>query len=481
VSITSILSVARTGLTAHQAAIETISHNIANAETEGYSRQRVTLSANLPQRLPYGNIGTGVGVANVERVRDTLLDGTYRREAGGAAFHGTSRDLLTPIEGVFGEPSTSGLAASMDAFWSAWSDLANDPTSSAARSVVQQRGAAVATRLNGFDQQLADAQQQNDIRLRASVDELNALAAEVAKLNASIVSSEVSGKDAGDLRDLRDLRIDRIAKLGDARVFERWDGSVQVLLGNTPIVDGTEAKTLELTVTTPPRLRYAGTVEPFQGESIGGAIGALTSVVGRTIPELRGRLDALAQSLVDRVNGVHETGYVFASGSPTGVPAGAFFHPGDPGGGAPPTLLPVTARSIRLSDAVRADAGQIAASGNANGAANDAIAKALAGFRTASTTVSYTPPGGGAAVTASFSEFYRQTVTTLGAKVQEATSAAASHETLASQAETRRQAVSGVSTDEELVLLMRHQQAYAAASKLVNLADEMMRTLLEMV
>ena len=73
-SITSILSVARTGLTAQQAAIETISHNIANAETEGYSRQRVTLSANFPQSFPYGSVGTGVGVTNVERVRDALLD-----------------------------------------------------------------------------------------------------------------------------------------------------------------------------------------------------------------------------------------------------------------------------------------------------------------------------------------------------------------------------------------------------------------------
>ena len=480
-SITSILSVARTGLTAQQAAIETITHNIANAETEGYSRQRVTLAANVPQRFPHGAVGTGVAVTNVERVRDVLLDGTYRREAGGAAFHSASRDLLTTVESVLGEPSPTGLAASMDAFWSAWSDLASDPTSSAARSVVQQRGAAVATLLNGFDQQLSDAQQQNEIRLRTSIDELNALAAEVAELNGSVVSAEVSGKDAGDLRDQRDLRIDRIAKLGDTRVFERWDGSVQVLLGNTPIVDGTDAKTVELTPTMPPRLRYAGSTEPFQGASIGGSIGALTSQLGRTFPDLRGRLDALAQGLVDQVNGVHATGYVFSAASPTGVAAGAFFHPGEPDGGVPPGLLPVTARTIRLSDAVRADAGRIAASGNVNGASNNTVARALAGFRTAAATVTYSPPGGGPAVAASFAEFYRQTVTSLGSQVRDATSAAASHETLASQADTRRQSVSGVSTDEELLLLMRHQQAYAAASKLVNLADEMMRTLLEMV
>ena len=479
-SITSILSVARTGLAAQQAAIETISHNIANAETAGYSRQRVTLAASVPQQFPYGSVGTGVDITSIERVRDTLLDGTFRREAGGAAFHTASHDFLASVEGVLGEPSSSGLAASMDAFWSSWSDLAADPASSAARSVVKQRGAYVAGLLNRFDQQLTDVETQNQIRLGSSLDDLNRLASEIATLNGSIVSAEVTGRPASDLRDQRDQRIYQISKLGDTRIFERWDGSVQVLLGNVPIVDGIGIKKVEMMPTPPMRLRIEGSAEALH-EPIGGTIGALVTQLERTVPEMRGRLDALARSLVTQVNDAHAQGFVFSSASPTGTAAGAFFHPGDLDNGTPPALVPVTARTIRLSADVAADAGKIAASGSATGASNNAVARTMAGFRSAPATVSYTPPGASAAVTSSFADFYRDTVTHLGAEVRDASSAATAHETLVQQAEARRQSVSGVSTDEELVLLMRHQQAYAAASKLINAADEMMQSLLSIV
>jgi len=253
-----------------------------------------------------------------------------------------------------------------------------------------------------------------------------------------------------------------------------------VLLGNVPIVDGIDAKRLEMVPTPPLRLRLAGEAEALH-EPIGGAIGALATQIQSAVPELRGRLDALAQGLVAQVNATHTTGFVFTPGVATGVAAGAFFHPGDLDSGTPPALIPVTARTIRLSDAVAASPAAIAASGSASGAANNAVAAAMSGFRTAAGSVSYTPPGGGATVTASFAEFYRDTVTSLGSRVRDAESASEVHGTLTQQAEQRRQSVSGVSTDEELVLLMRHQQAYAAASKLINVADEMMQTLLSIV
>jgi flagellar hook-associated protein 1 FlgK len=479
VSFTSILSVARTGLAVHQAAIEVASHNIANAETPGYSRQRATIVPGVPQQLPYGFVGTGATMANVARVRDTLLDASYRREAGSASFHDTSRDLLGAVEGILGEPSEAGLAAGLDAFWSAWSDLANEPTSSVARSVVRQRGAFVASLLNRFDQQLSDAQDQNRIRLGTSIDQLNALATQVADLNGKIVSAEASGKDASDLRDQRDQHVDAMSKFAETRVVEQRNGSVIVLVANSVMVDGIDARQVETMPTSPLRFRMRGDAEPLH-QAIGGSIGAITTILEQTAPALRGRLDALARGLVAQVNTVHQTGYVFTPASPTGTAAGAFFHPGDTIPGLPPTLAPVTARTLRLSDAVAQSADNIAASASATGQGNNAVAKSMADFRIAAGSVTYTAPGG-STTTASFAEFYRATVTEIGSAVQAAGHAAESHLTLASQADTRRQSVSGVSTDEELVTLMRHQQAYAAASKLITVADEMMQTLLSVV
>jgi flagellar hook-associated protein 1 FlgK len=153
-SLGSVLGTARSALAAQQLAIETAGHNIANAQTEGYSRQRVELAPASAQRWLYGSVGTGVAVTDVRRARDVLLDGAVRRETGGDAAASARRELLGAVEEVLGEPSDTGLANALDAFWSSWSELATSPTSAAARSVVVQRASAAASTLNGFDARL---------------------------------------------------------------------------------------------------------------------------------------------------------------------------------------------------------------------------------------------------------------------------------------------------------------------------------------
>src|SRR5690606_8138161 len=104
-------------------------HNISNATTEGYSRQRAELVPSMSVVMPYGRLGTGVLVADVVRARDALLDTAVRRESATAAEYHTRYELLAMVEGALGEPGDTGLGAAIDAFWSAWSDLATDPSS----------------------------------------------------------------------------------------------------------------------------------------------------------------------------------------------------------------------------------------------------------------------------------------------------------------------------------------------------------------
>src|SRR5690349_3916882 len=139
-SLGSVLSIARGAMNAQQTIIQTAGHNIANVETPGFSRQRVELATTTPVRFEYGSVGTGVTITDISQARDVLLDSTYRAESGSASSSKLRQDLLGSVEEVLGEPSDTGLAAAMDAFWSSWSDLASQPTSAAARSVVQQRG-----------------------------------------------------------------------------------------------------------------------------------------------------------------------------------------------------------------------------------------------------------------------------------------------------------------------------------------------------
>lgn len=466
-SIGTILGTARSAMAAHQLAVQVTAQNVANAEVEGYSRQRLTMEASVTGRTPWGAMGTGVAVRDLGRVRDALLDEGFRREQAGASEFGMRRDLLHQVEAVFGEPSERGLASAMDAFWSSWSDLASHPGNPSARGVVQQRGAHAAFVLNDYARQLDDLRDRTAGRLRASLGELNDLTSQVAALNQQIQVAETGGtSSAPDLRDSRDRLIDRISALAPTRTIERADGSVAVYVENVTAVDGNSAKTF--TLDGPPHaVREGGGVLP----RLGGSLGAMLDALNRDIPETAARLDALANGLVSRVNEVHlrgwsEKGDLAGSADWTNPDPAlrgsrvAFFDPATTG-----------ARDIRLSALVAADRDYVAVGETRDGPGDNRIALALADLRTA----------GGMVAGESFGDHYRTTVSGVALKAGSADGSATVYETLALQADTRRQSVSGVSTDEELTLLMRHQQAYAAAAKLVAAADEMAQTVLNMV
>lgn len=478
-SIGGILSTARTAIHAHQVAVSVASQNIANAQTEGYSRQRVELTAGFPQQTPIGSLGTGVSIVDVSRARDALVDTTYRREAGKAASFGARRDILTEVEAIFAEPSENGIGATLDAFWNAWSDLSNAPTSGPARAMVRQRGEQVSSVFQRVAGQLSEIEQATKLRLTASVDEINHLARQVADVNVNIVAAESGGKSAPDLRDSRDRLIDRMAKLGETRVVESANGGVAVLVDGETLVDGSTVRTIDT-----PRYNSAGKlVVEVQGSPVrfgreGSVVGELLSILNVDINGggengsplgVMTRLNAMAADLVRAVNTEHAKGWS-AAGEALGNSA---WPPAPPPHGSrvdffDPALT--DARSIALSSAVRADAAVIATGYTRDATSDNTLALKLAGFRSAGDTAN----GG----TQSFSDFHRDTVSGLALRVNSAENSATVYETLTAQAENRRQSVSGVSTDEELIKLMQHQQAYTAASKLLKVVDEMMQTLM---
>src|ERR671918_319631 len=127
--ISRIMSIARSALTASQAAIGVVSHNIANASTPGYSRQRANLVAGPPVAMPPSVLGSGVVFKGAERLRDSLLDFSYREHSAQSGYMGRRSDLLGQIQTLHGDITSPGLSDTFDAFWNAWSDLANNPSS----------------------------------------------------------------------------------------------------------------------------------------------------------------------------------------------------------------------------------------------------------------------------------------------------------------------------------------------------------------
>ena len=504
-SLTSVLNTARGALAAQQVVIDTAGHNIANAQTAGYSRQTVDLAAATPQRLTYGIVGTGVTVADITRARDGLLDTSVRQATGDESAATQRESVLSSVEGVLGEPSDTGLASAMDAFWSGWSDLAAQPTDGAAKAVVVQRGAAAATMLNQFDQRLTDLRTQTTTALDNGISDINGLAKQIADLNGRIVADETGGHQSNDLRDARDAAVDKLAAYGSVQSLPQPDGSTQVTFGTYTLVSGTDARQLQRTNNADGTVALAFTDQPGHAlQSAGGSAGAMIDTLNGGLQSVQDRLDALANTLAGAVNQV-----VTQRQDATGAAAAPFFVSSKDGqfsAAADPFASPaaagtVTARTIRVNPSLAADASTLSASSSAARPSDNDLALAVAGLRTSATstlggvTVSFTVPDrskpatttGGITTPAktstgaiTFADFYNATVTGVGVQVKAATDDAQVRTTLADQARARRDSVTGVNTDEELTNLMQAQQAYAAAAKIVTTVDDMMKTLVEM-
>jgi flagellar hook-associated protein 1 FlgK len=465
-SIGSILSVARSALTAHQAAIGVISHNLANATTEGYSRQRAEVVAGRPLMTANGAVGTGVFVYDVARLREGLLDGGFRDETSGASYWGRRSALLDQVQSLHGDVNTKGLNTALDTFWNSWSDLTNDPGDSTARTLVRQAGEQVVQQIRRLSQGMDSIAGTMTAQLGYEVQEVNRYTSEIAALNRRIVAAESGGSTAPDLRDARDLAIDRLAGMASIQVVERANGTTAVNIGGISIVDGDDSVPIQIT--------SAGGVwsmSSLRGASIspvGGSIGASMDVLNADIPQAKAELNELARALVTSVNDVHRTGV-----NPLGQTGVLFFD--DLG-----NVANVSADTLSVSAAVKADIRAIAAGTGAvdpltgdpiyTAGRND-IAIALAGLREAPNA---------ALGNRSIAHAYAAAVGRIGSDVRAAEDSADTHQVLASQADVRRSSISGVNVDEELVQLIRFQNAYSAAARIVTAADEMLQTILDM-
>lgn len=473
-SIGSILNMARSGMNAQQTAVQIASQNIANAQTDGYSRKRVELTTAMSTVYPFGTLGTGVDVKTISRSRDALLDATYRTDSANQSAADTTASTLSQIQQVFGEPSDSGLSAALDTFWNSWSDLASDPTNGAAKAAVRSAGDNVASTLNRFAKQIDDIDQSNRESMNSDVNQINQTAKQVGELNQQIVAAEANGNVAGDLRDQRDLLLDKISTMTGGQVIERSNGSVGVYAAGRILVDGTMVKSLQMNDGQPPTVTFAGDTTPLT--TMGGSLGAKIDISANRIPGVMAKLDSLAKQLVTTVNAIHSAGTTYSGTPAQPAAAGNFFDVTNPppAGGDP--LM--TARGIKLAASLAGPDDVAAAGAGAPGPGDNSTASVLAAL--IGNPVSFTSSSGAAMGTASFSDFYSGAVGDVATQVQYAQDDATVQQTLVSNADQQRQSVSGVSTDDELISVIQHQHSYQAAARLVSVVDDMTQTLIDL-
>lgn len=450
----SSLTTALSALYAQRRGLDVTGHNIANANTEGYSRQRVDLVANggpITHALfsKWNGVGQGVDVAGLTRMRDEFLESRALQEHAVLGELNTSQQLMARIELGFGEPSDLGLAAQFNDFYASWGDVANNPTDMAARRALLESAQTLTSNLRGSSQALTALREDMVGQVGAQVAEINGMAKAIAELNDNIVNNTNSGLSPVDLLDQRDLLVSKLSELVGVTVKQTEGGGVHVFVGGTAIVRGSSSEELVVTDDAgPPRLAgVAWAKDGYPATTSGGSLTALLNGANYTLDGANGylaKLDAIAVSLRDTVNAVHTGGKDLYEN------AGQDFFTGS------------GAADIEISSALRADPRLLAAAAAGAGYADNTNALALA-------ALSGDADGPDA--------LYRAMIVELGVETQAVNRRAGIQYEVTRQVDAARDSQAGVNLDEEMTNMLAYQRAYEAAARFMTAIDQVLDTL----
>lgn len=428
---TSSLSIAVSALKAHSYAIDTTSHNIANASTPGYRRERVDLRAAYPRMTGIGMMGAGVDPQRVSRAVDRLADERVRR-AGSTLQSFTARNEVASLaEDVFGEPDR-GITKSMSGLFDSFATLATAPTDSASRSQVVSSLQDFASRVNEIRGGLEGVTADATVRLRSEIDTANQIAKRVAEINTY---ARTPGGLPADLADELDKSLDTLATSVGAIAETQSDGRVRVTINGRALVDSDRAIPMSVPDTPPGQVDH-----PTGPLTLGGTAGGLQTAIQGDLGDYRSRLDTFVDQITTEMNDLHASG--FTTG---GVQGGALFDQVD---GRVQVLI--------------SDPADLAASKAADAPLDASIADQMAQIRTGT---------GGK---------YRDVVSFVANSVASLGRSNDTAQAISDSAGALRDSQIGVNMDEELTNMMAEQRAYQAAARVISVTDEMLDTLIRM-
>ncbi len=551
--LNTVMDIGLKALGTQQLSMNVASHNIANANTPGYNRQRAVTETTEPFYLgAQGFLGTGVHVSTIERLYDAFTTNQINLQMQSYGSAAAKHPVLRSAEMVFNEAAGDGLSRALSEFFNGWESLAGHPESGVQREAVLQTGRQLTAAFRRTHDQLSAVQMEAERALADTVNTINTLTAEIAILNGQIKGAEGGGVSANDFRDRRDFLVERLSEHIGINVFESGDGGLTILLaGGMALLESSTYNSLEA---AGPSIRLIG----GQGSAIdvterltGGRLGGLIRARNDHVQSYLDAVNDLAARVAVTVNGLHHGGFgldgstnnlffqqlplatgpaaentggaaidsgvvsdpsaltaddyeirftapgsydVVNTTTDATVIAGAAYTSGGaitdvPGvtvvitdGASPPAAGDVFAVGIErdyvagglaLSGAVSGSPNAIAAAGEdplvVSGAGDNRVALAVAGL-----VNSQTMSGN----TASFSEFYSSVLAKAGYDVRNAESDEGLFEFSLQELKNLRDSVSGVSIDEESLNLVKFQNAYAAAARLINTSVEMLDILM---
>jgi flagellar hook-associated protein 1 len=449
-----ILNSARSSLIAQQVAMEVTSNNVANANTTGYSRERVDFEESPAVPVNNGLLGTGVSASHIGRARDRMIDQQLWGASDSNGKATTDQAILSQVESAVNEPSDSGLSETMNSFFSAFQSLSAQPEESAARNNVVQQGQLLAQSFHNIQSSLAQTQSNIVSDVQTQLQNINQLTSDISDLNVKIANATTQGVEASSLEDQRDLKIDTLSGLVKVNVSDAADGSVMVSVGGTVVASKAGAVALTSKISGNQIQIFAGSAtQPTQITS--GQLGGDLENYNTTIPGYMSKLDATANALITQINTLHAAGFGIDNPPSTGV---NFF-------------TGTSATDINVNAAVVNNPNEVAASSDGS-TGNNQVALAMANLQNQSVM------NGG---TATIPQYYNSFVSSIGSAVDAAQNTSDNQQLVINQLQSQRSSFSGVSIDEEMTNLTQYQQAYQASSEVVTMVNEMMQSLITMV
>jgi flagellar hook-associated protein 1 FlgK len=454
----SSLSMASRALDAQRSGMDVVGQNIANVNTAGYTRRVIDIATIAP--LNSASAERGAEVVSVRALRDRLLDRRLLQDLPFEQREAAMLSSLSLVQGALGEPGMS-LDASLESFFNAFANLAEDPASAVMRDQVQIQGDALAATFRSIAGRFEAERRDTDRQIGAVVEGINSLASRIAVLNRTL--STASPEAALGVRDEQALLIRNLSELVDLQVIEHENGTTDIAIASgRALVVGENAYALDATARPIDgylELRANGAV--VTGQIAGGRLGGLLAVRDVMIPDYQSRLDVLAFETAAQVNALHSAGYDL-----DGVLGGDFFA-----FSSPPSGTTGAAAAMTIAAGIAADPGTIAAAGIAE-AGDNQNARAIAALRNAQVI-----EGG----TATLDQGWGQLVYRIGSDTKVAKDEQRTRQEMVRQLDGLRDQVSGVSLDEEAMHLLKFQRAYEAIARFFRSVDQSLDTLMSIV
>jgi flagellar hook-associated protein 1 FlgK len=465
------LGVGSESLYANRQGVDTTAHNIANAQTEGYSRQRVDLTQREPIRRNNLLIGNGVYAGDIKRSHDKFVERQLISATNAASQSGAKLDAMRDLESIFDPELTSTVSTELGKFFDSLHTLSVFPEQISSRTAVYEQAKTLSSSFQRTDQNLRDQRGNLNNKVASEADAISNMLETIAKLNIRIQELETGpASDANDLRDQRDLMVRALSEKIDIQYYEDKWGMVTIRgPGETLLVEGKQHASFAVRTNSENDFMNDFLVFDFEGgrprnitsKVTGGSVGAMLDVRDNVVTNLLEKNHAMANSLVTEFNAVHRQGFgtrdfKFSNGLD-------FFNPlSDPSRAA---------EEIQVSSEIQNSTDAIAAASTPNAPGDNVIVNMLHSIKEKPIM---------ADGSASLNAFFADYVGSLGIETMRAGHVKDADHLLKADLDSKRESVSGVSLDEEAANMIKWQTAFTASSKVITTVDEMLETVLSL-